>query len=224
MRLRHVLDTREERIRQERRSANLWRSERGHPLLPNLDRAAFADHLKPLVIVSLNTGLRRGELFGLLWSDVDLDREILTIQGSGSKSGRTRHVPLNAEALAVFMGWRAPMQRAERLVFPGRNGGRLNNVRKAWTGVLEGAGIEEFRWHDLRHTFASRLAMRGVDLNTVRELLGHADYKMTLRYAHLAPEHKAAAVARLVEATGERDASRRMVVGAGRRPTLGREA
>lgn len=201
LRLRGALDAREERIRQKRRSANAWRRERKYPLLPDLDRVAYADHLKPMVILSLNTGLRRGELFGLAWGDLDFDREILTVHGSGAKGGRTRHLPLNAEALAVLTGWRAPNQATEGLVFPGRNGDRLDNVRKAWVGVLRDADIGRFRWHDLRHTFASRLAMREVNLNTVRELLGHTDYAMTLRYAHLAPEHKAAAVARLLETT-----------------------
>jgi len=85
-------------------------------------------------------------------------------------------------------------------VFPGQTGAPLNNVRRSWEGVLQAAHITRFRWHDLRHTFASKLVMAGVDLNTVRELLGHSDYKMTQRYAHLAPEHKAAAVAKLVTA------------------------
>ena len=76
--------------------------------------------------------------------------------------------------------------------------GRLDNVKKGWLPIVKVAKLEAFRFHDLRHTFASKLVMAGVDLNTVRELLGHADLKMTLRYAHLAPEHKAAAVAKLV--------------------------
>ena len=68
------------------------------------------------------------------------------------------------------------------------------NVKKSWDGVLKAAEVSSFRWHDLRHTFASKLAMKGVPLNTIRDLLGHADLKMTLRYAHLTPDTKAAAV------------------------------
>jgi integrase len=86
---------------------------------------------------------------------------------------------------------------ADAYVFPGAEGERLIDVKTAWKPVLKAASVTGFRFHDLRHTFASRLVMANVDLNTVRELLGHADLKMTLRYAHLAPEHKAAAVATL---------------------------
>lgn len=83
-------------------------------------------------------------------------------------------------------------------VFPSKNGEPFDNVKKAWIAILKNADIKNFRWHDLRHHFASRLVMVGVDLNTVRELLGHSDMSMTLRYAHLATEHKAYAVVKLV--------------------------
>ncbi len=199
-RLRAALDAREERIRIERDRANAWRVERGYPTMPDLRQVAFADHLKPMVLISINAGVRRGELFGFEWCDVDLVRAMLTVRGQSAKSGRTRHIPLNAEALAVLQGWRAQRPEPDGLVFPGRNGDRLDSVRKAWLAVLADARIKAFRWHDQRHHFASRLVMAGVDLNTVRELLGHASYQMTLRYAHLAPEHTAAAVAKLVRA------------------------
>ena len=199
-RLRRALDTREERIRRQRVSANAWRSSRQYELLRDLRACAFADYLKPLVLISLHTGVRRGELFALTWQSVDLVTGRLTVQGATAKSGTTRHVPLNSEARAVLGGWREQSLDKSSLVFPGRNGEILNNVRRSWEGVLKAADIKRLRWHDLRHTFASKLVMAGVDLNTVRELLGHSDYKMTQRYAHLAPEHKAAAVAKLMSA------------------------
>lgn len=196
-RLLQSLDDREARIRAERDNANKWREARGYPLFADLGAAVFADHLKPLVLVSLHTGTRRGELFGLTWEDIDLKRAILTVRGDVAKNSKTRHVPLNSVALKVLKVWKK--QTPGMLVFPGKDGEQLDNVKKSWQGLLDAAAIVAFRWHDMRHHFASKLVMAGVDLNTVRELLGHSDLKMTLRYAHLAPEHKASAVAKLVK-------------------------
>jgi site-specific recombinase XerD len=193
-RLRSALDAREERRRVERDSANHWRAERGYVRLPNLRSFAFTDHLKPMVLLSINTGLRRGEVFDLEWANVDLKRRILTVTGATAKSKRTRHVPLNREAFRVLQGWRDQSETKEGLVFVNENGERFDRVNTSWRNLLKDALIKAFRWHDMRHHFASRLVMGGVDLNTVRELLGHSDYAMTLRYAHLAPEYKLRAV------------------------------
>jgi integrase len=199
-RLRKALLERETRLRQERANANQWRHHRGYVLLPTLDDIAFVDHLHPLVLLAMNTGLRRGELFNLRWGDVNLGTQTLTVQGDTSKSGQTRHIPLNDEALSVLTAWHQQTGGVGYL-FPAADGGRLTSIKRSWSTLLTSAGITHFRFHDLRHHFASQLVMAGVDLNTVRELLGHADIKMTLRYAHLAPEHKAAAVAQLNRAS-----------------------
>lgn len=196
-RLLKSLDDREARIRTERDNANKWREARGYPLFTDLGAVVFADHLKPMILVSVHTGIRRGELFGLTWEDIDLKRAILTVRGDVAKNSKTRHVPLNSVALMALKGWKK--QTTRPLVFPGRDGEQLDNVKKSWQGLLNAAEITAFRWHDMRHHFASKLVMAGVDLNTVRELLGHSDLKMTLRYAHLAPEHKASAVAKLCQ-------------------------
>ncbi|OEO23508.1 integrase [Pseudomonas sp. J237] len=192
-RLREALDARQETIRAERDSANRWRVERSTEPLQDLRALAFVDHLKPLVLLSLNTGMRRGEVFNLTWADIDLTNKVLTVEGTTAKSGQTRHIPLNREALATLTDWK-DQASASAYVFPSQSGGRMDNVKKSWEGLLKLARISGFRWHDLRHTFASKLVVAGVPLNTVRELLGHSDIKMTLRYAHLAPDSKAAAV------------------------------
>jgi integrase len=198
-RLRAAMADRDDLRRAERTSANRWRLERGYEPWPEL--GPYTDHLTPLVLLALNTGLRRGELFHLRWRDVDLAGSRLTVRGASAKSGQTRHVPLNTEAAAILTAWKgATVHDPPQYVFPSPldDEAPLEDIKSAWLPLVRAAKIEDFRFHDTRHTFASRLVQAGVDLNTVRELLGHADLKMTLRYAHLAPEHKAAAVAKLV--------------------------
>jgi len=192
VRLREALETRDHEMRTARASANAWRRARKRELLPALPH--YGDHLTPAVLISMNTGMRRGELLALRWASIDFKGKQLTIEGSTAKSLQTRHLPLNSEALATLKAWREQAPAGER-VFAIDTG-----FKSAWAPLLTRAKITGFRWHDLRHHFASRLVQAGVPLNTVRELLGHGSLAMTLRYAHLAPDQKREAVARLTEA------------------------
>lgn len=196
-RLREALDSREERIREARKSANEWRKERGYSLTCNLRDRYFADHLKPAVLLSLNTGLRRGELFGLRWSDIDLENQMLTVVSANAKTGKTRYVPLNQEASTIISQWFKQSDNKEGFVFENSAGKPLHDVRSSWDKVLVEAGIYNFRWHDLRHSFASHLVQSGIDLYVVKDLMGHSNVKMTERYAHLAPQNKLDAVLNL---------------------------
>jgi integrase len=186
--LRKALEAREARFKARRLSGIEWRKVRGREPLQPL--TGYVDHLMPMTLLALNTGMRRGEITSLTWADVDLKTKQVTVRAGYAKSGKARHIPLNSEAVAVLKTWKK--QEPEGRLF------KLTCTAKAWGRLMTKAKIEDFRFHDCRHDFASKLVMAGVDLNTVRELLGHGDIKMTLRYAHLAPEHKAAAVEVLV--------------------------
>ncbi|TAA11079.1 DUF4102 domain-containing protein [Pseudoxanthomonas winnipegensis] len=190
-RLRSALAARDQTGVQGRSNANALRRKYGQPTLPDLAPGAYIDHLTPVVLLAMNTGMRRGELLTITWADVNLEAKMLTIRAEHAKSGRQRHVPLNVEALDVLRRWRSVDCKPAQRVFA------VGDVKKGWGKLLTDAGIEQFRFHDLRHHFASKLVRAGVDLNTVRELLGHADISMTLRYAHLAPDTLAAAVEKL---------------------------
>jgi len=191
-RLRTVIAARDRHMIAARVSGNRWRALRQEDLYPDIPADTYGDHLTPVVLLAMNTGMRRGELLSMTWGDVDLEAKMLTIRAENAKSGRQRHIPLNVEAMDVLQRWsiRTGGQRIGRVF-------NVNDVKTGWTKLLADARIEQFRFHDLRHHFASRLVRAGVDLNTVRELLGHADITMTLRYAHLAPDTLAAAVAKL---------------------------
>lgn len=195
-RLRAELRKRDDAARRGRTRANKWREGRGYDLLPEVPKDGYSDHLTPMVLVSINTGLRYGELAGLAWSAVDLPAKVLTVTGATAKGAKTRHVPLNEEALDVLKRWRST--KAKGLVFCNPDGSRIGSVKTGWATILEAAKIENFRWHDLRHSFASKLVQRGVELSVVRELMGHGDFALTVRYAHLDPKQTADAVARLV--------------------------
>lgn len=196
--LRQALGDRDQELKSSRENANEWRRVRHLEPFPSLMGKAYADYLEPIVLLALNTGMRRGEILGLEWSEVDLKKRNVTVKGEGAKSGSTRHIPLNDEGFSVLDAWKKQTS-GKGIVFPSPvTGERMGNIKKSWGSVIKKAGVKGFRFHDLRHTFASKLVMATVDLNTVRELLGHASIDMTLRYAHLAPEHKAAAVALLV--------------------------
>jgi len=152
------------------------------------------NHLRSLIFVALHTGLRRGELLALKWPDVDFEARVLTVRAG--KTGKIRFVPLNGLAIKVFRRLLKGSESEHVFTYQGRPLGRFY---KTWWKSLRRAGIKNFRFHDLRHTFATRLVLSGVDLVTVKELMGHRSLQTTLRYAHPSPDHKRAAVERLAQ-------------------------
>ena len=145
------------------------------------------EQIRPIIIIALYTGLRRGELFNLEWKDIDLKRKVLNV--IKSKSGKVREIPMNEFAYNTFL----KLKTAD-------NCGKIFNTvnfRKLFAQAVKGAKLNDVIMYTTRHTFASQLVMAGVDLVTVKELLGHSKIEMTMKYAHLSQNHKRQAVEQL---------------------------
>ena len=180
-----------------------WQRARNESELP--EHGTYTDHIKPLVLLVLNTGLRRGEALGLTWGAIDVAHGQIHVEAATSKSGQSRDLPMTTEGLQVLEalrdqqtpeGAKNPDPAAHLFTLP--DGTRLQSVgAKTWNALMTAANLEDFRFHDLRHDYASRLVTNGVDLYSVSKLLGHADVAMSQRYAHLNPEYLQAAVRKL---------------------------
>jgi len=149
------------------------------------------EHLKSIIAVALNTGCRRGEILSLRWEQIDLKHGFINLiktkntEKRSIKINDTLHETLSGLVRRIDIPW---------VFYNPKTGKQYKEVTHSFKTVCKRAEIDDFRFHDLRHTFASHLVMKGVDLTTVSRLMGHKSLTMTLRYAHLAPNHLANAV------------------------------
>lgn len=167
-------------------------------------RVGDAPHLEDFIRIALHTGMRRNEILTLEHSRIDLSAGKIHLSGNMTKSGRRRIIPMNLAARSAIenrMAWNDARGLVGTRLFLQKNGKPVVQINTAFKNAVNKAGIEDFRIHDLRHTFASWLVSSGVPLPEVRDLLGHSSIKQTERYAHLAPGRLEAAVAVLDEMT-----------------------
>ena len=155
---------------------------------------ASSEDLYGILVVALNTGMRKGEILRLKWKYIDFQNGMIYLPSELSKNKYRREIPMNSVLMATLKKLHETADG--EYVFHGRfkDGKPPIDVRKSFAAALKKAGIEDFRFHDLRHTFCSQLVASGVDIYTVMELAGHRSIKMTMRYAHLAPGQKKDAV------------------------------
>jgi len=166
--------------------------------------------LKSIVLIALNTGLRKDNVLSLEWgANIDLNHGFIFV--SQTKNGKRLEIPMNRTVRdALESLYKGTKERPRRIDIPfvfydPSTEKRYKDVKRSFSTACKKAKIEDFTFHDLRHTFASHLVMKGVDLTTVSRLLGHKDIKMTLRYAHLAPTHMVNAVNILDVALSEKN-------------------
>ena len=151
-----------------------------------------APYLSPIVTTALQTGMRRGEIFGMKWDNIDFNNCIVYVLDT--KSGKSREIPISDKLYKVLQS----IPRTSKYVFinPQTNQPYVD-IKKSFNLVKEHAVIENFCFHDLRHTFATRMVIAGVDLFTLMEILGHTNVTTTMRYAHVIPGRKMEAIKKL---------------------------
>lgn len=148
--------------------------------------ASLPQHLKAIAKFALHTGMRRGEILNLTWPDISLENGLIRVRPESSKGKRHREIPIDEVAREVLS--ELPRSIDCPYVFWNPDTGDVRKeLKTAWLSAVKRAGIKDFRFHDLRHTFASRLVQREASLVAVKDLLGHSDIKTTMRYSHLAP-------------------------------------
>ena len=202
-RLRKALKARDDKQKIKRENYNKWRKIRKYPLYPVLRKYQYPDPITPMVLLTLNTGIRQSQIFRLRMEDINLKEKVMSV--STYKGGKTRVIklPLNSEAISVIKAWlviqKVLFQNDSDLVFPNpKTGKEITTIKTVWQSILKEAKITNFWWRDMRHHAASWLLMAGVPLEIIQQILGHRDIKTTLKYAHVADDYKLNAVEKLV--------------------------
>lgn len=181
--------------RQESKGRVRWLKEDEEKRLVEVIKTDWPDYTQSFLI-ALHTGMRQGEQYSLEWDEIDLERKRIFLDNT--KNGSNREVPMNKTCLQAFQELHDRRPEGMKWVFLAafrkKKKERLLNPRQWFDQAVSTAKIHNFHWHDLRHTFCSRLVMAGVDLLTVSRLAGHSSVAVTQRYAHLSPKHLADAV------------------------------
>jgi len=151
--------------------------------------SSASPRLQPILLIALNTGMRKGEILHLRWHDIDLDNRFFFLKQT--KSNKPRKIPISGYLAGVL----ASIKKTGEFVFANPKTGKpISDLQTGFKAACRKAGICDLRFHDLRHTAATYMVIGGIDLVTVKEILGHATIQMTMRYAHPTPENKRKAV------------------------------
>lgn len=195
-RLHSALFQRDKKLRDQRARYVEWQSRRNHKkqrqeLYSDQD---YPDHVTPIVILAYHTGFDIGDIFDLHWKHIDFaNNQVRKIRNKTSHKADNPQpvvVPMSSAVKCTLKQWGSQHGMTGRVFKSPITGGRLDNISKAWGSILKAAEVKDFRFKDLRHTFGSWLAIEGVDILQIRDLLGHTNVKTTQVYAHLCPHRK----------------------------------
>ena len=179
-----------QKLKEDNHRPRYLTNEEEHRLFLSIN--TIAPYLKPIVITALQTGMRRGEIFGMKWCNIDLSNRIIYVLDT--KSGKSREIPISD---ILYNLLKLLPQESEYVFTNPQTKKPYVDIKKSFNLVIKQAQIKNFRFHDLRHTFATRMVMAGVDLFTLMEILGHTNVTTTMRYAHVIAGRKLEAIKKL---------------------------